>query len=171
MLFNKFWKQGVKSEDEICFQMELSYKLYRGRSIWNESWLIYLETLTYVRQNVVSHAEGRVPEGRKQRSDVKGWNRQQWMDWYLYQLNTTYNNCFLILFIIYLASLGLRCGSRNLCFITWDLSLGYMDSLVVAYGLRCSKACGILVPWPGIKPTSLALQGRFLTTRPPGKSQ
>ena len=30
--------------------------------------------------------------------------------------------------------------------------------------------CGILVPWPGIKPTSPALEGRFLTTGPPGKS-
>ena len=28
---------------------------------------------------------------------------------------------------------------------------------------------GILVPWPGIEPKSPALQGRFLTTRPPGK--
>ena len=28
-----------------------------------------------------------------------------------------------------------------------------------------------LVPWPGIKPTSPALEGWFLATRPPGKSQ
>ena len=31
-------------------------------------------------------------------------------------------------------------------------------------------AHGILVPWPGIEPVSPALQGRFLTTGPPGKS-
>ena len=31
-------------------------------------------------------------------------------------------------------------------------------------------ACGILVPWPGIEPTSPALEGGFLTTGPPGKS-
>ena len=36
--------------------------------------------------------------------------------------------------------------------------------------LHCPRACGILVPSPGIKPTSLALEGRFLTTEPPGKS-
>ena len=30
--------------------------------------------------------------------------------------------------------------------------------------------CGILVSWPGIEPVSPALKGRFLTTRPPGKS-
>ena len=38
-------------------------------------------------------------------------------------------------------------------------------------GLNCSEACGILVPWPGIKLASFALQGRFLTTGPPGKSR
>ena len=31
-------------------------------------------------------------------------------------------------------------------------------------------ASGILVPRPGIKLTSLALQGKFLTTGPPGES-
>ena len=33
------------------------------------------------------------------------------------------------------------------------------------------KACGILVPRPGIKPTPPALEGDALTTGPPGKSQ
>ena len=43
---------------------------------------------------------------------------------------------------------------------------------LVAWGcaLRCSAACGILVPRPGIKPACPALEGRFLTTAPPGKS-
>ena len=31
-------------------------------------------------------------------------------------------------------------------------------------------ACGILVPWPGIKPTPSTLEGRVLTTGLPGKS-
>ena len=31
-------------------------------------------------------------------------------------------------------------------------------------------ACGILVPQPGIEPISPALEGKFLTTGPPGKS-
>ena len=31
--------------------------------------------------------------------------------------------------------------------------------------------CGTLVPWPGVELTSPALQGRFLTTGTPGKSQ
>ena len=32
------------------------------------------------------------------------------------------------------------------------------------------KACGILVPQPGIKPTTPALEGEALTTGPPGKA-
>ena len=43
-----------------------------------------------------------------------------------------------------------------------------MGSVVVAHGLSCSEACGIFPDW-GIKPVSLALQGAFLTTGPPGK--
>ena len=34
----------------------------------------------------------------------------------------------------------------------------------------CSTACGVLVPWPGIKPESPALQGGCLITGPLGKS-
>ena len=34
----------------------------------------------------------------------------------------------------------------------------------------CPTACRILVPWPGIGPTSLELQRGFLTTGPPAKS-
>ena len=37
-------------------------------------------------------------------------------------------------------------------------------------GLSCPEASGILVPRPGIKPESPALEGGFLTTEPPGKS-
>ena len=36
--------------------------------------------------------------------------------------------------------------------------------------LSCPTACGILVLQPGIEPMSPALEGRFLTTGPPGKS-
>ena len=36
--------------------------------------------------------------------------------------------------------------------------------------LSCPVAYGILVPGTGIEPTSLALEGRFLTTGPPGRS-
>ena len=59
-------------------------------------------------------------------------------------------------------SLGVACGvftaSRRIlcCSRAWRLS--------------CSEAGGIFVPQPGIKPMSPALQGRFLTTGPPGKS-
>ena len=42
-------------------------------------------------------------------------------------------------------------------------------SLVVAQGFSCPGAYGILVPGPGMKPASPALEGGFLTTGPPGK--
>ena len=50
----------------------------------------------------------------------------------------------------------LICGCAGLCCS--------MDTVVVAHRLRCSEACGILVPQPGVEPTSPALEGRFLTT-------
>ena len=71
---------------------------------------------------------------------------------------------------IHSAVLCLSCGMRCLRCIMWNLSLWLMDSLVMVWGLSCSHTCRILVPWPGIEPTSLALQGGFLTTGPPGKS-
>ena len=40
----------------------------------------------------------------------------------------------------------------------------------MASELSCPAACGILVPRPGIEPTSPALQGEFLATGPPGRS-
>ena len=60
------------------------------------------------------------------------------------------------------------CGTgsrvRGLC------SLRHTGSVVVAHGLSCPAACGILVPRPGIEPVSPAQEGRFSTTGPPGKS-
>ena len=47
----------------------------------------------------------------------------------------------------------------------------HVGPVVVVCGLSCPVACGILVPQPGIEPTSPALEGRFLTTGPPGKSK
>ena len=43
-------------------------------------------------------------------------------------------------------------------------------SQVVALGLSCPMACGILVPLPGIESVSPALAGGFITAGPPGKS-
>ena len=44
-------------------------------------------------------------------------------------------------------------------------------SVIVAHGLSCPAAHGILGVWSGIEPPPPALKGGFLTTRPPGKSQ
>ena len=45
-----------------------------------------------------------------------------------------------------------------------------VDSVVAACTLSCPTACAILVPCPGLEPAPPALQGRFLTIGPPGKS-
>ena len=62
----------------------------------------------------------------------------------------------LLLLLLILAALDLSCA-------VWAL-------LVAARRISCSMACGILVPLPGIKPAPPALDGRFLTTGPPGTS-
>ena len=100
--------------------------------------------------------------------------------------------------LFFLAALGLSCGTRDLHCGMWDPLLRrvgsllqhadfslvvacgllsscglqapeHLGSVVAAYGLSCPMACGILVPQWGIKPAYPALEGRFLTTGPPGK--
>ena len=61
-----------------------------------------------------------------------------------------------------------HCGCFSCCRV-WALGHTW-PTVVVAQGLNCSSACGILIPWPGIEPESPGLAGRFLTTGPPGKS-
>ena len=71
--------------------------------------------------------------------------------------------CVFFFFNICLATLGLCCSKHN-------LSLWCSGSLAVAWRLSWSDTCRILVSQPGIKLMFLALQHRFLTTGPPGKS-
>ena len=52
----------------------------------------------------------------------------------------------------------------------WTRQMWPAGSAVAALGFCFYEACGLLVPWPRIKPLTPALQGRFLTTGPPGKS-
>ena len=75
-----------------------------------------------------------------------------------------FNHCrYFFSIFIYLVVLGL-------CRVMPDPSFGRADPLTVTHRLSCPAPCWILVPWPGIEPASLALQGRFLTTGPPGRS-
>ena len=53
----------------------------------------------------------------------------------------------------------------------WDLVVQHLDSPVVHRNLSYPWPWAILVPQPGIKPMSSAMQGRFSTTWPPGKSR
>ena len=43
------------------------------------------------------------------------------------------------------------------------LQLQWLPSLHTQHGLSCPEACGILVPWPGIKPAPPVLESRFST--------
>ena len=79
---------------------------------------------------------------------------------------------FIYLFILFLAASGLSCGAWPLCCsVPASLWLWHVGLVVVAHRLSCPVACGILIPRPGIEPMSPALEGWFLTTGPPGKSQ
>ena len=71
---------------------------------------------------------------------------------------------------IFIAACGIfRCGiwASLSSFGPWIP--GCADLYFAAPGLSCLAACGILVPQAGIRPESSALEGRFLTTGPPGK--
>ena len=70
-----------------------------------------------------------------------------------------------IFIYLFLPGLGLSCSTQDL--LLWRVGF----SLVVARGLSCLTACGILVPSPGIEPKSPALEGGFLTIGAPGKSR
>ena len=75
---------------------------------------------------------------------------------------------FIYLFIWLRRVLVAACGLLSSG--VWALKHMHWGSVVVACGLSCPAACGILVPRPGIEPASPALEGGFLTTGPPGKS-
>ena len=94
---------------------------------------------------------------------------------------------FLWVVFIFLAASGLSCDSQDLSlhrglFVSahrflsscgmrvFSFLLRRASSVVVARGLSCTAACGISVPRPGVDTMSPALEGRFLTTGPPGKS-
>ena len=57
----------------------------------------------------------------------------------------------------------------GLCCSTSALSL-QLAGFSIVVELSCPVVCGILVPGPGVKATSLMLEGEFLITGPPRKS-
>ena len=84
-------------------------------------------------------------------------------------------NQLLIILFLYLCVPTLKCGMWDLWFPRGLPSCG--EGAPEVHGLSSSVwrlsfslACGILVTQPGTEPASAALQGRFLTTGPPGKS-
>ena len=93
-----------------------------------------------------------------------------WLCWLLVEARGFLSSCVMRVFS--LSSCGTQAPDRvgSVVCGTWALSLRHMSSGVVARGLSCPAACGILVPWPGIEPASPALEGGFFTTGPRGKS-
>ena len=62
-----------------------------------------------------------------------------------------------------------RRRSKHIFFLFSEKTITFFFFLA-ALDLCCgAEACRILVPWPGIELASLALEGGFLTTGPPGK--
>ena len=87
------------------------------------------------------------------------------------------NDPYLLGFILLCNPLPLSVMGPVTLFFFFNLILAVLGpwcsvwaSLVVACRLVYLVACRILVAQPGIKPTLPALQGEFLTIRPPGKS-
>ena len=105
------------------------------------------------------------------------------------------NFCFWLHWVSWAATS--HCSSRASCFYAWTFSscgewgllsscgarashcsgfscggvqaLGHVGFSDCGIGLSCLRACGILVPGPGIEPVSPALAGRLLTIGQPGK--
>ena len=76
------------------------------------------------------------------------------------------------LLLVLVWSWGAGCVGSGVKRVSHNLETEQQRGLLVAVpGLSCPMACGILVPWSGIEPETLAVESRFLTTGPPGKSQ
>ena len=99
------------------------------------------------------------------------WTQKPLIRTEIFIANLIRNHCMVLcLFNIYLTMLSLSFCTQDFHCIMRDLLLLWTDSQVVALGLSCSATHGILVPRQVCEPASSALQGRFLTTGPPGKS-
>ena len=77
----------------------------------------------------------------------------------------------------FLAALRLFVENQTFSSCSEQAALEHVGSVVAVHGvsnwgvqLRCPVTRGILVPWPGIESAPPAVEGRFLTTGPPGKS-
>ena len=81
---------------------------------------------------------------------------------------STYLSCFLKT-VHYMIVSHLSCGTQDLHCGAQSLAVAH-GSVVVVHGLSFFMTCGILVPQRKIVPMFSVLQGRFLTTGPPGKS-
>lgn len=87
--------------------------------------------------------------------------RGLWTPWGIYQRQEIYG----LHRLSWLSSPFTRCFQKDLSFF---FCLCWVFAALCR--LHCPSACGILLPPPGIEPTSPAWEGRVLLTGPPGKS-
>ena len=86
---------------------------------------------------------------------------------YVHILNSSTCECDLIWKRVFAEQIG-----KHFCVcVCVYVCMTMLGLLVAARGLRCFETCGILVPGPGIELTPPALEGGFLITELPGKSQ
>ena len=128
--------------------------------------------------------EDPLEKGMAAHSSILGW-RIPWMEEpggvqstgsqsVIYSLGTNTFSFYVFIWLhqVWVVAWGIFVESfRISCCDTQILYLWPVGS-VVACGVSCSVAWSILLPWPEMEPayTLPALQGRFLTTGPPGKS-
>ena len=87
--------------------------------------------------------------------------------WVLQFQNPTWKSCFPGPHLFFFLKTFFGCCCRPFKSIYW---ICYSISSVFMFSFLDHETCGILAPWPGIKPAPSALEGEVLTTGPPGKA-
>ena len=131
-----------------------------GGVVWWLVWLERIETQNSGRRWRWEGSRGHTMEvfGAMTRTLTAFWTTWDSVGEFWQRKDMIWIHDFLLFFgFFFLTALCLCCSTRA--------------SLAVALGFSCPEVCWILVPWPGIEPVSLALEGRFLTHGPPGKTQ
>ena len=81
----------------------------------------------------------------------------------------SFRQCIFLKKYLFISSFGCAGSLQHVGPFIADSTCG-IDSIAAAHRLSCSLAYGIMVPPPGTESMSPALQGRFLTIGPAGKS-
>ena len=107
-----------------------------------------------------------------------GFGEGQWDSGYVLGDKTEDVGCFFNTYLFWLCPLLITAPGPSIstcgifyCSVLASLWLWGAGSGLAAHRLTFSTACGILIPQPRMEPMSSTLEGGFLPTGPPGKSQ